>query len=50
MESLSQYLRELDKRQNPESFIVDYTKFISDPKRLIGAKKLKTKRIEYDKD
>ena len=49
-ESLSKYIEKLDKKQNPESFIVDYTKFISDPKKLIEAKKLETKRIDYDKD
>lgn len=49
-ESLSKYLQKLDKKQNPESFIVDYTKFISDPTKLIEAKELETKRIDYDKD
>lgn len=50
MESLSQYLRELDKRQNPEQYIIDLKNQISDPKRLIGTKKLETKRIDYDKN
>ena len=46
IKSLSEYLQKLDKKQNPESFIVDYTKFISDPTLLIEAKELETKRIE----
>lgn len=50
MERLSQYLRELDKRQNPEQYIIDLKNQISDPKRLIGTKKLETKRIDYDKN
>lgn len=50
MESLSKYLQKLDKKQNPESFIVDYTKFFSDPTRLIESRELETKRIDYDKD
>lgn len=43
---LSEYLEELYKRQNHESYIVDYTQFISDPKRLIETKKIETKRIK----
>lgn len=43
---LSEYIQELDEVQNSE-YIIDYTKFISDPKRMIEAKKLQTKRIKY---
>lgn len=49
-ESLYQYLCELDKRQNPKQYIIDLKNQISDPKRLIEGRKLKTKRIDYDKD
>ena len=49
-ECLSEYLQQLDKKQNPESYIVDYTQFISDPTRQIESKKLETKRIDYDKN
>lgn len=48
--SLSRYLKELDERQNPKCFIIDYNKFISDPTRLIESRELETKRIDYDKD
>lgn len=50
VKSLSEYLQKLDKKQNPESYIVDYTQFISDPARQIESKKLETKRIDYDKN
>jgi hypothetical protein len=49
-ECLSKYLQKLDKKQNPESHIVNYNQFISDPTRQLEAKNLETKRIEYDKD
>jgi hypothetical protein len=49
-ECLSTYLRKLDKKQNPESYIVNYAQFISDPTRQLEAKNLETKRIKYDKD
>ena len=49
-QSLYQYLCELDKRQNPKQYIIDLKNQISDPKRLIEGRKLKTKRIDYDKD
>lgn len=47
---VSEYLQKLDKKQNPESYIIDYNKFISDPTRLIESRELETKRIDYDKD
>lgn len=50
IKALSEYQQKLDKKQNPESYIVNYAQFISDPKRLIGTKKLETKRIDYDKN
>lgn len=46
IKALSEYQQKLDKKQNPESYIVDYTQFISDPTRQIESKKLETKRIE----
>lgn len=48
IKKLSEYIQELDEVQNSE-YIIDYTKFISDPKRLIGTKKLETKRITDNK-
>lgn len=45
IKKLSEYIQELDEIQNSE-YIIDFTKFISDPTRLIEAKKLKTKRIK----
>ena len=46
MKSLYQYLRELDKRQNP--YIIDLRNQITDQNRLIESKTLETKRIDYD--
>jgi hypothetical protein len=46
MGSLFQYLRELDKRQNP--YIIDLRNQITDQNRLIESKTLETKRIDYD--
>lgn len=48
MGSLYQYLRELDKRQNP--YIIDLRNQITDPTRQIESKTLETKRIDYDKN
>ena len=44
MKSLYQYLRELDKRQNP--YIIDLRNQITDQNRLIESKTLETKRID----
>lgn len=44
--SLSKYIQKLDKKQNPESYIVNYAQFISDPTRQIESKNLETKRIK----
>lgn len=49
IKKLSEYIQELDEVQKSE-YIIDCTKFISDPTKLIEAKKLETKRIKYDKD
>ena len=48
--SLSKYIQKLDKKQNPESYIVNYAQFISDPTRMLECKNLETKRIDYDKN
>ena len=47
IKKLSEYIQELDEVQNSE-YIIDYTKFISDPTRQIESKKLKTKRIKCE--
>ena len=44
--SLSKYIEKLDKKQNPESYIVNYAQLISDPTRQLECKNLETKRIE----
>ena len=49
IKKLSEYIQELDETQKSES-IIDYTKFISDPTKLIEAKKLETKRIKYEQE
>ena len=49
IKKLSEYIQELDEVQKSE-YIIDYTKFISDPTRQIESKKLETKRIDYDKN
>lgn len=44
--SLAKYIQKLDKKQNPESYIVNYAQFISDPTRQLECKELETKRIK----
>ena len=46
IKALSEYQQKLDKKQNPESYIVNYAQFISDPTRQIESKNLETKRIK----
>lgn len=45
-ECLAKYLQKLNKKQNPETHIVNYNQFISDPTRQLECKNLETKRIE----
>ena len=46
IKALSEYQQKLDKKQNPESYIVNYAQFISDPASQIDSKNLETKRIK----